>query len=111
MVERAKPDGMLVDDGMLVHTQRELEEVVAASDEGVLAAPMDLAIFEPILAEYITERCLGIAGRLALVGSPTEVVRGAYNDIMMIAFTAVQAMRRGQYEFWQMSMEDTEYFN
>lgn len=59
------------------------------------------------MAEYITERCLGIAGRLALVGSPTEVVRGAYNDIMMMAFTAVQAVRRGQYEFWHMSIEDT----
>lgn len=64
----------------------------------------DLAEFEPALARFIAHGSETVAGRLALSGAPTELVQAVYGDVLRMSLKAVQAMRRGQFEYWKADM-------
>ncbi len=91
-------DGMLVGQVTLLHACEEVDEL--AAENGAQGPIDELAAFEPTLASYIDAHCEAIAGRLALTGAPSPVVQGIYRSILLMTVSAVQAMRRGQYDYW-----------
>jgi hypothetical protein len=94
-------DGMLVETSFLIRAGRELARGSAA--EGLFA----LAGREPVLAAFLAEGLAAIAGRLALSGAPPEVVQGSHEEMLALALTCVQALRRGHYELWKDTMTGT----
>ena len=98
----SKHDGMLVAAKVLRHTSRRLGRRI--KKHGLHQAHEDLAEFEPALARFIARGCETVAGRLALSGAPTEIVQAVCGDFMRISLKAVQAMRRGQFEYWKADM-------
>jgi hypothetical protein len=39
-----------------------------------------------------------------LSGAPTEIVQAVSGDVLRMSLKAVQAMRRGQFEYWKADM-------
>ena len=95
----SKHDGMLVTAKVLRRTSRRLGRRI--KEHGLHQAHEDLAEFEPALARFIAHGCETVAGRLALSGAPTELVQAVYGDVLRMSLKAVQAMRRGQFEYWK----------
>jgi hypothetical protein len=97
-----KHDGMLVTNKVLRRTSRWVGRRI--KEDGLHQAHNDLAEFEPALAQFIAHGCETVAGRLALSGAPTEIVQAVYGDVLRMSLKAVQAMRRGQFEYWKAEM-------
>jgi hypothetical protein len=96
-----KPDGMLVEPE---HIIRARQEVAAAGGDETLAA---LGQSEPALASFLFDGLSAVAGKLALSGAPTPLVQGAHEELLTLALTCVQALRRGHYDLWKDSMTGT----
>ncbi len=94
-------DGMLVQSSFLIRAGRELARANPA--EGLAA----LARREPVLAVFLAERLATIAGRLALSGAPPEVVQSSHEEMLTLALTCIQALRRGHFELWKDTMTGT----
>jgi hypothetical protein len=94
-------DGMLVESSFLIRAGRELAR--GSTAEGLAA----LARREPALAAFLAEGLAAIAGRLALSGAPPEVVQGSHEEMLALALTCVQALRRGHFELWKNTMTGT----
>lgn len=92
-------DGMLVTGSVLRQSRQQVNRQL--QKEGLQPALLELATFEPKLVRFVEHGGQQIAGRLALTGAPTEVVQGVFLDIVQLTLIAVQAMRRGQYEYWK----------
>jgi hypothetical protein len=98
----SKHDGTLVSAKVLRRTTRRLGRCI--KEHGLHQAHKDLFHFEPALARFIAHGCETVAGRLALSGAPTELVQAVYGDVLSMSLKAVQAMRRGQFEYWNADM-------
>jgi hypothetical protein len=93
-----KPDAMLVEAKYLIGAR---QEVARSGASEALAA---VGQSEPALASYIHECLAAIAGKLAIIGAPTPVIQGSYEEVLAVVLTCVQALRRGHYELWKDSM-------
>jgi hypothetical protein len=96
-----KPDGMLVEPEHIVRANQDV------SGKGGAEALAELGQLEPALASFLGEGLATIAGKLALSGAPTPLVQGAHEDLLALALTCVQALRRGHYDLWKDSMTGT----
>ena len=56
---------------------------------------------EPVLAAFVSERIVAVSGKLVLSGAPSDVVRAAYDDLVEVVGVAIQAVWKGQDEFWK----------
>ena len=74
-----------------------------SSDED--AAFSDLMEREPVLANYIYENTMAIAGGLSLSGAPTEIVRETHQRLTGLLLTALEATRIGHFEVWRDAAE------
>lgn len=90
-----KPDGMLVEAEMIA------EELKGIGRRGTDGALEELAAHERDLTAYITISASSIAGKLALAGAPTEVVRGSHEDFLLVILACIGAMKRGHYQLWK----------
>ncbi len=96
-----KPDSMLVEPEHIVSAGQD----VATKGNG--QALTEFAETEPALASFIYERLAVIAGKLSLSGAPTELVQGSHEDVLAVALTCVNAMRRGHYALWKDTVTGT----
>lgn len=90
-----RPDGMLVESGMIA------DAMTAVGKQGTDKALAELASQERDLTAYIAHSAMNIAGKLALSGAPSEVVRGSHDDFLTVILTCVGALKRGHYELWK----------
>lgn len=89
-----KPDGMLVEAHYLGKAREETAE------QGTGPALQELSETEPILAGFIHESLIDIAGKLALSGAPTEIVQAVHEDVLTVILICHRAVRQGHYELW-----------
>jgi hypothetical protein len=66
-----------------------------------------LGRLEPVLAAFLAEGLAAIAGKFALWGAPLSAVRGSHEEMLALALTCLQALRRGHFELWRDTMSDT----
>ena len=92
-------DGMLVTDEVFEASRVAID--ARCQGDGLGAVAHDLADFEPVLVRRARDACESVAGRLALAGAPSEVVQGVFDDLYQVVLTAIDATRRGQYEYWK----------
>lgn len=90
-----KPDGMLVESEMIAAA------MTAVGKQGTEKALNELATQERDLTAYIAHSAMTIAGKLALSGAPSEVVRGSHDDFLTVILTCVGALKHGHYELWK----------
>jgi len=90
-----RPDSMLVSVEMITEASSKL------SPDDAAAALDSLAECEPELTGYVARSMMAIAGKLALSGAPSEVVRGFFDDAIVVALTSIRALRVGHYELWR----------
>jgi hypothetical protein len=62
---------------------------------------------EPALFGFIRENLAVIAGKMALVGVPTEIIQGVHEDTHGILLTAYHSVRLGHYDLWMDTMAGT----
>jgi hypothetical protein len=90
-----KPDGMLVEPRSIVAARQEVAE------KGSGQALEEYGRTEPALAAFIHGSLAAVAGKLSLVGAPSELVRAAHEEVLSVVLTALQALRHGHYELWR----------
>ena len=91
-------DATIIDAAILAQAQSAI-----ATDEG--AALRRLSEREPLLANFMLEKMLVIAGRLALSGAPSEVVNEIDDCIRLLVLIGIEATRLGHYELWKDTAE------
>lgn len=62
---------------------------------------------EPELFEYVNQRLIHAAGKLAVNGAPTRLVQQVTNDNLATMLVAVGAMWRAQHRLWKDVLKDT----
>jgi len=87
-------DSTIVDADILAQAQSAI-----ATDEST--ALRRLSEREPLLASFMLEKMLVIAGRLALSGAPSEVVNEIDDCIRLLVLIGIEATRLGHYELWK----------
>jgi len=91
-------DSTIVDADILAQAQSAI-----ATDEST--ALRRLSEREPLLASFMLEKMLVIAGRLSLSGAPSEVVNEVDDCIRYLLMTGIEATRIGHYELWKDAAE------
>ncbi len=56
---------------------------------------------EPVLAEFIDRTLTAIAGRMALSGAPSEIVKDCHEHITCVVLISLEASRIAHYELWE----------
>lgn len=56
---------------------------------------------EPILAAFVSAAATEIAGKLALSGAPSEVVKGCHTDWLNLIHVAIEAIWQGHDAIWR----------
>ena len=90
-----KSTDMLIDEDLI------LTIVSHLGVDGIDEAFSQLADHEPELTSYIGHNSTLMAGKLALSGAPTEIVRGVYQDTLIMVLASIQAIRTAHYELWK----------
>lgn len=91
-------DSMIVDADILAQAR----SAISADESNALKR---LADREPVLASFLLEKMLVIAGRLSLSGAPSEVVNEVDDCIRYLLMTGIEATRIGHYELWKDAAE------
>ena len=86
---------MLIDENLISAAVNDV------SKDGIDKALSQLADREPRLASYIGYSSTIMAGKLALSGAPSKVVRGVYRDALTTILVSIQALQTAHYELWK----------
>src|SRR5262245_31435036 len=90
-----KPDSMLVEPAHIISARQEI------ATKGNADALTEFSQAEPALASFLHESLATVAGKLSLSGAPTELVQGSHEELLAVALTCIQALRRAHYELWK----------
>ena len=84
-----------------------LETLMEVERIGPTRAMQRLEQIEPDLMEYVLKNLSQLHHRLLELGGPAKKSRRIFHQVERLALVCVESMRKGHFQLWQTSVEDT----